>query len=138
MEIAYASAIWCLTLWNRTGSISLSADMKQTMYTHADSAYPRECVGFLVTCDVRSFAMPLIADATSHSVTVREQDIIDYAYSLSKTGAKVLATYHSHPGGTEHPSSLDSAFAMWSKNMIILVRTTTYWVPIQYRFVDPS
>jgi proteasome lid subunit RPN8/RPN11 len=82
------------------------------MLAHADRALPNECVGFLagVGMDV-TFVIPLPNSRGSRSFFVEPYDQYLGEKRIKDARLKLIAIYHSHPGGCACLSETDLHFA---------------------------
>jgi proteasome lid subunit RPN8/RPN11 len=102
----------------------LPSDICEQVLTHARTSRPREAVGLLgglADGQIRK-AMPLQNLATG-TVNFIADPLAQFRalHRLESENLKLLAIYHSHPGGGVHPSDTDLVFARhWSCVQVII------------------
>lgn len=133
METVSESGTWCLILWNKRVN-SFGNSIITAAQVHAQTAYPDECIGFVVASPCNIDLLPIPAQATSTNADVDPADVVHLAYNLAAQGREVIATYHSHPSGTVRPSRKDDVLSLWSSMLVLIVRERTVWVPIVYQW----
>jgi proteasome lid subunit RPN8/RPN11 len=94
-------------------ALTVGSDVFQVMLSHAEQEQPREAVGMLagpLPC-VASLALPLVnlAGPAAFLADPYTQYLAEKRISAEKL--KLLAIYHSHPGGGAHLSAVDREFA---------------------------
>lgn len=84
----------------------VTRDVIDAMLAHAESEYPRECCGFVLSSGGSVRYLPRANSAESPEKDFR---ISPQAYAGATRQGQILAMVHSHPGGPGHPSESDMA-----------------------------
>ena len=86
----------------------LAPNILDEVIGHAKRAYPLEACGLLAGHDVADRFIPITNMSASPShYEMDPSELIVALRKLRESGQKLLAIYHSHPHGPEHPSETD-------------------------------
>ncbi len=102
--------------------IEIPAGIYDMMVGHALSGSPLEVCGILAGRGDRvehiHQGRNVDASAVSYELDPRQQ--LEIEKQIRKDGRKMLAIYHSHPGGPAYPSPKDVSLAFWDMVYIII------------------
>jgi len=94
------------------------------MLDHLQACYPLEGCGLLAGDEMGTVTAVYPIDNVRQSPTAYEMDPqqqIEAMLALEAAGWQMLAIYHSHPLGPEHPSATDIALAYYPEALHVIV-----------------
>jgi proteasome lid subunit RPN8/RPN11 len=110
--------------------VTLTKKQEEAMRTHAEAAFPEECVGALLgDGSLRQLANVAVDRRRGFLVSAKETIAL-----LSSN--EVLGYYHSHPNGAATPSNEDAAQAEGMVTLIISVMNRVASPPRAFRFTQ--
>jgi len=117
--------------------MTFSREVSEAMRSHAERAWPAECVGALLGADEVLLALPLhnVAPNPRAHFELSARDYLAAEREAEARGLTVRGYYHSHPQGPAEPSAEDAAHAQpgqWT--VIIPVYEGVAAAPRAFRF----
>jgi proteasome lid subunit RPN8/RPN11 len=92
-----------------TRQLEISQALWDEMYNHVDSLAPQEACGLVAGAGQSANGIyPITNDlhsSTRFKMNPAEQ--VNAMAQIAEAGVELLAIYHSHPAGPEHPSRID-------------------------------
>lgn len=114
--------------------LTIERPLLDQLLDHLQACYPQEGCGLLAgdgaTGEVTA-VYPI--ENTLHSPTAYRMDPtqqVQAMLALEERGWQMLAIYHSHPQGPEHPSATDVALAMYPEALHIIVSLQDRAAPV--------
>ncbi len=117
--------------------LTINRPFLNQMLDHLQACYPLEGCGLLAGAGARSVTAVYPIDNILQSPTAYEMDPqqqIQAMLALEAADWQMLAIYHSHPQGPEHPSTTDIAQAYYPEALHIIVSLREQTAPVVRAF----
>ena len=104
-------------------SLALSKDVYQQLLAEAEESYPNECIGLVFAGNegLRTIALKNVAKNPQVTYLAEPLELLQALKQADELGDDLLAIYHSHPQGPNHPSLTDLAKAYYDVPALIIL-----------------
>ena len=125
-------------------SLVLSKEIYQQLLAAAEESYPNECVGLVFSNrdGLRTIALKNVAENPQVTYLAEPLELLQALKQADASGDDLVAIYHSHPQGPNHPSATDLAKAYYDVPALIILpkekKLYGFVLKTLPRFVEPQ
>ena len=104
-------------------SLTLSKDVYQQLLFEAEESYPNECIGLVFSgnAGLRTKALKNVAQNPQVTYLAEPLELLQALKQADENDDDLVAIYHSHPQGPNHPSETDLAKAYYDVPALIIL-----------------
>lgn len=117
--------------------LSIPRHIYEQMISHLQAVYPLEGCGLLSGENGQATAIypveNVLQSATEYEMDPQQQ--LEAMLAMEEQGQELLAIYHSHPSGPQHPSQTDIERSLYPETVYIIVSLAEQERPVARAFL---